>query len=161
MKVVFSLFNAFIFIHLLAPASHAMGIRHDVKVSEYISLAANKGKYAAGENYPDFSAVCAIVETIDNEPEVTGSGTLIGKRHIITAAHCVVDPDRGKSLIRNLSIRFGSDAYKGFRSYKIKQIHLPKTLKSGFFIPFGELNDRYSDDQATNESDRTKQQKSL
>lgn len=124
-----------------------MGIRHDVAEEEYKKLGSNAGKYAAGENYPDFSAVCAVIETIDGEAEIVGSGTLIADRYIITAAHCVIEPSRAKRILKNLSVRFGADSQKNYTSYQIKTIHLPKPVKSGFYKPFGEDNHKFTEAQ--------------
>ena len=61
--------------------------RHDSSSSLHEALGTNSGSYLAGENYPDFSPVGALL----SESGWMGTATLISPGCIVTAAHVVWD----------------------------------------------------------------------
>ncbi len=87
---------------------------------EYLSLAANGEGYEPG-NVPDFSAVAAIgIANRRGRFDVVGSGTLIGDRWVLTAAHVVLASKRSRhDFEQGLKVRFGINSQDGFQEYKV------------------------------------------
>jgi len=139
------LWMAGLFTGLVASAV-AIGIRHDLDDEVYIRCALNRGEFTAGERYPDFSGVVAvgIPQGADNTQfEILGSGLLIGDRWIITAAHVVLEPERARTLLQGMMVRFGPDAELGFEEVGIKRIYVPIHVKK--LASLGEKKGRFRD----------------
>lgn len=65
-----------------------LSYRHDVASTIHEQLGANSATYSAGENYPDFSPVGALLA---KDGGWMGTATLVSPGCILTAAHVVLD----------------------------------------------------------------------
>ena len=97
------------------------GYRLDVNSNDYINLAANKYPYSDLNLYPDFSSTVYIEGEISSDRGwfTGGSGVIISKYWILTAAHVVQD-----LMISETHVYTGEDYenYDNIRS--VKEIHI-------------------------------------
>jgi len=110
----------------------AIGYQHNVPLQEYMALGRNAGKYKAGDQIPDFGSCCSIGYQLEGRYNSNGSGVLVGKRWVLTAAHVVLHPKAPGKPLPNLRVRFGFDVRDASNEYKVKAVHFPALTKKHF-----------------------------
>ncbi|MEM7697654.1 MAG: trypsin-like serine protease [Verrucomicrobiota bacterium] len=115
------------------PSLHSIGMRHDVGEEPYLAAGANEGAFAPSQNFPDLSPVCSIgaIRGKGNGAfEHYGTGTLIGDRFVLTAAHVVISERNPNRFESNLEVRFGSNSDRPTETLSVSKIHTRLRLGS-------------------------------
>ncbi len=92
------------------------GYRSDVDPQIYQDMAANRGNFTVGSDYPDFSSTVSVSNF--------GSGVVIAPTWVLTAGHVLLDPEYGEEQADDLVIYIGLDYENPDNSYSVKSIHI-------------------------------------
>lgn len=110
----------------------AIGGLHRVEEQEYIDLANNKGKFAAGEKFPDFGSVC-VVGNFTHQDDWHGTGVLIAPRWVLTCAHVALLANDARQFERRLKVHFGPAGTSNHTRYEVEAIFTTMPIEDGAY----------------------------
>lgn len=114
----------------LLDENNTFGIRHDVNLEQYESIATNLAPYNTAD-YPDFSPVVSFKYSLDGSEnqEYTASGTIVNEKWILTAGHnfFVADEQSEPALASGIRVYVGLDPDNADASYEVESLHFHPT----------------------------------
>lgn len=106
------------------------GIRHDLSLEQYESIATNLAPYNTSDN-PDFSPVICFKYSLNgsSNQEYVATGTLISEEWILTAGHnfYVAEEQSSPALAAGISVLVGLDPDNPNATYEVESLHFHPT----------------------------------